>query len=96
MRTDPFGRPTSSTLADDGSIFVGHERDCGAELVLGDQVQMLGECRCGCSVMEACKAEGRLSITIAARGDGNARWKSVMVWQCSPSARLRERRDHPR
>ena len=39
-RTDPFGRPTSSILTDGGSIALTTRADY-AELVLGDQVQML-------------------------------------------------------
>ena len=40
--TDPFGRPSTSVLADGGSIALITRAD-NAELVLGDQVQMLAD-----------------------------------------------------
>jgi filamentous hemagglutinin len=69
--TDPFGLPTSSILADGGSISLITSGD-GAELVLGDQVQMLANA--GAWMQRDGSLEGGKggSITIAARGIDNA------------------------
>ncbi|GFE84262.1 hypothetical protein GCM10011487_62620 [Steroidobacter agaridevorans] len=70
-RTDPFGRPTSSILTDGGTISLSTSADY-AELVLGDQVQMLANAGAWMQRDGSVQAGNGGSIKIAASGLDNA------------------------
>ena len=69
--TDPFGRPSTSVLADGGSIALITRAD-NAELVLGDQVQMLANAGAWLQRDGTLQGGDGGSIKIEAAGFGNA------------------------